>query len=327
MRHLKRLGDQMTVPIPADEDGLTGRECPNQECLGYFKVKFGTGLKGENLPCHCPYCGHTAGQDQFWTQDQLKYCTSVVTNRFARALQKDVREIDRELRRSSRGRFIQLRMEYKGRPHPIHYYHERQLETKITCEVCTLEYAIYGVFAYCPDCGTHNSLQILKKNLELAEKEIVLSSAEEDRDFAEYLISDALENAVSAFDGFGREVCAVHAVSASQPERAQNISFQNLARANNHVQNLFGFRLADGLKAGEWKFVCQCFQKRHLLAHKMGIIDQAYMDASGDAQAVIGHKVFITPDEVISFFDYLKQLGAYLVTQLSNVTNTGMGTS
>ena len=28
-------------------------------------------------------------------------------------------------------------------------------------------YAIYGVFSFCPDCGSHNSLRILRKNIEV----------------------------------------------------------------------------------------------------------------------------------------------------------------
>jgi hypothetical protein len=35
---------------------------------------------------------------------------------------------------------------------------------------CTLDYAIYGVFAFCPDCGAHNSLQMLQKNFKVIPK-------------------------------------------------------------------------------------------------------------------------------------------------------------
>jgi hypothetical protein len=57
IRHLKRLEEGIHIQIPSDEDGLVGRECPQSDCLVYFKIKLGTGLKGEGLPCHCPYCG------------------------------------------------------------------------------------------------------------------------------------------------------------------------------------------------------------------------------------------------------------------------------
>jgi hypothetical protein len=49
MSHLQRLGNQVNVPIDPDEDGYVGRECPVPECLGYFKVTLGTGIKG---PAH-----------------------------------------------------------------------------------------------------------------------------------------------------------------------------------------------------------------------------------------------------------------------------------
>jgi len=91
-------------------------------------------------------------------------------------------------------------------PHPISYYREKKLETEVVCDNCTLRYAIYGVFGWCPDCGTHNSFQILTKNLELAKKELALAEKAE-KDLAEHLIGDALENVVSAFDGFGRQLC------------------------------------------------------------------------------------------------------------------------
>ena len=53
MRNLRSMGNRISVSLPTDKDGLTSRECPN--CKDVFKVKFGTGLRGRNLPCHCPF--------------------------------------------------------------------------------------------------------------------------------------------------------------------------------------------------------------------------------------------------------------------------------
>ena len=77
MDHLRRLGNSISIPIPADEDAFTGRECPQPDCEGYFKIELGTGHKDEGLPCHCPYCGHSAGHDHFWTKEQIEYAKSV----------------------------------------------------------------------------------------------------------------------------------------------------------------------------------------------------------------------------------------------------------
>lgn len=314
MRHLSSIPKRMEIAIQADEDGLTGRECPVADCLGYFKIQFGTGLKGANLPCHCPYCGHTDGHDKFWTEAQIEYAKSVALNRITGAIIKDLKAL--EFNHRPRGAFgIGISMKVEGRPHPIRYYREKDLETMVVCENCTLRYAVYGVFAFCPDCGVHNSLQILKANLELAEKEIALA-ATVDKAMADYLIADALENAISAFDGFGRESCRVRASSATVPAKAENISFQNLTGARKNVQDLFGFDSSGGINVGDWDFACRCFQKRHLLAHRMGVVDESYVKATGDQSAVVGRKVPISSQEVTKLIDVLRDLGAWLVGQL-----------
>jgi hypothetical protein len=79
MRHLRQLGNQFSIPIPRDENGYLGRECP--ECERYFKITPGTGLTGDDLPCQCPYCGHSAPQDQFFTKAQIEYAKSVAINK------------------------------------------------------------------------------------------------------------------------------------------------------------------------------------------------------------------------------------------------------
>lgn len=309
IRHLKRLEEGIQIQMPSDEDGLVGRECPKPDCLGYFKIKFGTGLKGENLPCHCPYCGHTEGQDHFWTQDQLEYAQSIMVNEFSKALKADVQEWDRELRRSTRNSFIKLSMEYKGQSHPIYHYQEKQLETKVICDICTLEYAIYGLFAFCPDCDTHNSIQILKKNLELVTKLLALADGERETELADLLIVKALETAVSTFDGFGRAYCDAHADQVANPDQARKISFQNLAKARTTFQTIFSKDIAQSLTGEEWNFALRCFQKRHLFAHKMGIVDDAYVKMTVDPGAIVGRKIQVSLDEIRELVLLLIRMG------------------
>ena len=174
--NLRRLGNHVSIPIPKDEHGYLGRECPNQDCVGYFKIKPGTGLSGEDLPCHCPYCGHKGGQNTFWTSEQIEYAKSVAMRKMADAIFRDLKGL--EFNRPARGPFgIGLRLEIKqGRPVPIRHYRERLLETEVVCDGCTLHYAIYGLFGFCPDCRVHNSLQILSKNLDLVLKQLDLGN-------------------------------------------------------------------------------------------------------------------------------------------------------
>jgi len=315
-RNLKRLEDGIKISIPTDENGMIGRECPNLDCLGYFKIKPGTGLKGKNLPCHCPYCGHTTGHNHFWTHDQAEYINSGMKKEVSKALEADTHDWDGQLRQSTRNSFIKLSVKFNGHTHPIHYYREKQLETLVLCDDCILEYAIYGVFAFCPDCGTHNSLQILGKNIEMVEKEITLAGNTEDKELAERLVEDALENAVSAFDGFGRAVCTAFSSKATNPQQAQDISFQNIQNARARVSELFGFDFAAGIDSDKWDTIVRCFQKRHLLAHKMGVIDQEYIKKAKDPGAVVGRKIFIKPEEVRELTELLRIIGNNLSSTL-----------
>lgn len=322
MNNLRRLGNQMkmSVSIPADEDGFVGRECPVAECLGNFKIQPGTGLKGEHLPCHCPYCGHSDGQNKFFTPAQIKYAQSVAVNRVTNALLQDLKGLEFN-HQPSEGFGIGISLKVEGQPTPIHRYREKKLETIVVCEHCTLRYAIYGVFAFCPDCGEHNSLQILTKNLEVVEKLLTLTATLE-KEMAEQMVGNALEDAVSAFDGFGRELMRVYAGKSSNPERAQKQPFQNLASASDTVKQLFAFDLSTVVEKQDWDFALRCFQKRHLLAHKSGVIDDDYVRKTSDPTAIVGRKIVVIGDEVKRFVGIIKQLGTHFVAELQQNTKT-----
>jgi len=245
MKHLERLGNQFSISVPVDQDGLTARECPVDSCEGHFKIQLGTGLTGKNLPCYCPYCGHCAPHNQFFTKAQIEYAKSVVLNKVTGAILKDFKELEFE-HKPSGGFGIGMSMKVQGRPHPVRYYREKTLETDVTCEHCTLHYMIYGVFGYCPDCGVHNSLQILLKNLELIEKVLGFAEAQESA-VAETLVANALEDCVSSFDGFARETCRVFSHKSSEPTKAASLSFQNFERARERVLTLFNLDLSAAL--------------------------------------------------------------------------------
>ena len=305
MSHLETLGTQFSIPISADGEGYLGRECPVETCLGYFKITPGTGVKGP-APCYCPYCGHSGDHKTFFTREQIEYAKSVVMRKVSDAVRQDLKAL--EFDHKPQGMFgigISMKVQ-ESAPLPIRYYREKKLQTEVVCDNCTLRYAIYGVFGWCPDCGVHNSLQILSKNLELAQKELDLAKAA-DIELANHLIGDALENAVSAFDGFGREICA---------QKKVDIRFQNIVTARQKLQETFGFDFADSLDASDWDCACRVFQKRHLLAHKMGVADKDYLQKAKDSAAIIGHKITVSPDEVKSALGLIEKMGRRLFNGL-----------
>jgi hypothetical protein len=317
--NLDRLGNTMKIPIPPDKDGYIGRECPDPICLGYFKIKFGTGLKGEGLPCVCPYCGHTDSHDKFWTKEQIEYAQSVAMRNIDDAIRGDLESMEFEVKpQGPFGIGISMKLQ-PSNPLPIRYYREKKLETNITCDACTLAYSVYGLFAFCPDCGVHNSLQILLNNLDLVRKQLSLASTVEDPELTRHLIEDALENCVSSFDGFARESCRVRAGKSIDSTQAQTLSFQNLPRAATRLKTLFGIDYRSAVDTPDWDVAHIAFMKRHLLAHRAGVVDQQYQNETNDPEAHIGRRIVVSAKEVDLLTQTIESIGRALLSVLPMV--------
>jgi len=198
-----------------------------------------------------------------------------------------------------RNQLISIGITVKGKPTPITYYSEKELEEKVECKNCTLQYAIYGAFGYCPDCAEHNSQQIAEANFDLVIK--ILDLAKElPSDVKSKLIENGLEDCISAFDGFARERCR---------DRYPKLSFQNIYVAKQKLDES-GISIAEGLDSSEWDFVVNQFQKRHLLAHKMGVVDEEYIKKTSSHPEQLGKKVSITENDVMSLIGHLKVIVA-----------------
>jgi len=308
------MGSKLMITIPTDDGGFVGHECP--VCERYFKVKLGTGIQGP-APCYCAYCGHQGEASQFVTKNQIEFAKSA-------ALQYAHEEIFKMLKRHEGpiGRqdgFIKMSIKVTGGSTPaLFQYREQDLESELTCTACTLRYTIYGVFAFCPDCGQHNSEQILNKNLDTIEQMLALGDQQEEQ-LRQHIFEDALENAVSTFDGFGREYTRVLNLTASSGSAPQ--SFQNIANARERLIREHQLDMAAGILPGEWDSVVRGFQKRHLLAHSMGIVDDRYLAAAHDPQAVKGRKISIGKQEVQQLIESLRKTARVMVeTQIAPTT-------
>jgi hypothetical protein len=309
------MDDTFSITLPVDENGLTDRECPKPDCEGLFKIRIGTGIKDPSYDkCYCPYCSYIGKQSEFFTKEQVKFIESVFSRHVENILEKEFKKLKRKTHSSPKGSFVRLILEYKSSHHPIAYYAEKELETILVCENCTLEYAIYGKFAICPDCGEANSSQILNANLKLVEKLLGQVETQNDTSFRNYLIQNALEDVVSSFDSFGRN--SVSLATKNTPNANLSVSFQNIIKAKESIEKNFGFDFSSVLNTQDWKLVLICFQKRHLISHNDGVIDEAYISTTGDKSAIVGRKVSVTTDEV--------RMALCHVSTLANSLKTGL---
>ena len=94
------------------------------------------------------------------------------------------------------------------------------------------------------------------------------------------------------------------------------MSFQNLAGASKRFVDLFGIDLSTQVEPAEWRAAVVAFQKRHLIAHRMGVVDQNYVDKTGDSLAVVGRKIIVDADEVKRLLGTLNTLAARTAERL-----------
>ena len=94
------------------------------------------------------------------------------------------------------------------------------------------------------------------------------------------------------------------------------MSFQNLAGASRRFVDLFGIDLSTQVEPEEWRAAVVAFQKRHLIAHRMGVVDQNYVDKTGDSLAVVGRKIIVDADEVKRLLVTLNTLAARTTARL-----------
>lgn len=299
------MSDEINIPvnIPTDENGLIGREC--LECKQYFKLKPGTGLPTSH--CHCPYCEYEGDAETFWTPAQIEYAKSIAFNEVVdRVIKPSFDKLNnslKELERKTRNSFIQFKVKTQtdNLRLPIKYYDEMELETNVTCDSCGLKFAVYGVFARCPDCANLNAFLVFNKSIETTIKKLSIFTkpdipSEITEDSFKHIISDC----ISAFDALGKELIR------KKPElfhgKSKNL-FQNLFLLNEGIDDFIQQTHSD------YNFLLKMFQVRHLFEHNMGVVDHDFIRKVPGYSSLIGKKYKTDEKEIQNFIGGMKELG------------------
>jgi hypothetical protein len=76
----------------------------------------------------------------------------------------------------------------------------------------------------------------------------------------------------------------------------KSLSFQDLSKAQQRLLPT-GFNMSN--IASDWQSLARLFQKRHLIAHRLGVVDKKYILKTGDTSTIAGKRVVISGDEII----------------------------
>lgn len=329
LRQLERQ-TQVSVPISDDEEGYFDRECPSEECQFQFKVQ-GEDWKHKvrDEKVFCPFCGHTADSDQWWTQEQLSHAREAalaqIKTSLAGALRRDS---ERWNRRQPRHGFVSVTMKVDSHPRHVSLppAAAEPMRVKITCPACECRYAVIGAAYFCPACGYNAANQVfaltvtgIRQSLDALD---TVRAAIVDRDTAEstirLIVENGLQNAVTAFQ---RCAEALYAGLPSSPKARRN-AFQNLAEGEGLWKSATGKAYTDHLSADGLDHLNRAFQQRHLLAHTQGIVDQDYVKKTGDTRYRPGQRLVIRADGVREALNLIEKLIAGLQADVAAVTKS-----
>ncbi len=322
LRQLKHLeqGIKISVELPSDAEGYLDRQCPQQSCRVKFKVldeDWKARVKDEQA--FCPICCFDAPADEWNTDEQTDYikraAIAEAENRIHSALEEDARIFNR----NQRPGFIQLSMSVKPDSEPtiLPIDAAKAMRQKFVCEVCGCRYASLGVAFFCPACGHNSAISMFDQTVGISLKVVSMASsirntiaAAYDDDVAQNSVRDMIEGSlgrlVGAFQHFSERLFD-SLPGAAGIKRRKNV-FQNLSESSDLWRKAAGKGYDTILTLAEFQELEVLFQKRHLLAHRSGIVDQEYLDRSGDKSYVLGQRLVVQDSDIVRLAELLSKL-------------------
>lgn len=328
--NLDRLGKRISVDLKTDSRGFLDRRCPS--CGGFFKMRGSRPMIftpnatphrpriviGPTKMTFCPYCGTGQKSQSFATEQQVEYARQVVAAKAHEAIAKDLKEITSKWNRDLRQTPLLRGMTIGVKPTTIRripiFYPRVSLEEEIQCEACNTRFVVNRVYAYCPHCGIHNNWSIFASNIAYVGKQLAEHYEKADSaDIKRRILEDALENIVSAFDGWGRLEVERRGKRLQDTSTLERLSFQNLVGAEKKLDKAFRIKLSNLVPTEDWKSITQGFSKRHLIAHSNGVVDKKFLEEVPDSDERLGRRVSLGIDEVKAVAALVDKLARALV--------------
>jgi uncharacterized Zn finger protein (UPF0148 family) len=319
LSEVKKLEQGVRVPInlPLDDEGYFDRQCPSEECGANFKVLFEDWRdKVSDERVFCPICRFQTTADSWNTSEQVEYITAVARNHVQGIITSAMKEDARRFNRTQKPGFISLSLSVKpGRPQievPVSV--ADIMRQRFTCEACGCRYASVGLAYFCPSCG-HNSVlitfektldtvrQVMAKTSDMIRALETVVDKDTARDSVRNILEDSLLRLVGAFQYFADYSFNQKPGSASIKQR-KNV-FQNLTESSALWKTLTGKGYENLLSTPDFADLERLFQKRHLIAHRNGIVDQEYITKANDSSYTVGQRLVISEANVLRLADIL----------------------
>lgn len=306
------MRDVINIPVTveSDEKGYYDRECP--KCQYSFKVKLCDWEEKVSYDeVHCPMCGHVDASDKWFTQEQLDSITQIVQSAGLQIVQDAFRELERSTRHNKYIKFkTGKRISFVNTP----IGQSEEWETEIVCPNCGMGYSVRGAAFFCPNCGYNSATDTYKETLNSIKKMIdslpkikQLLEIQEGKDSAIDIGRSMLESTVDSTVAAFQKVAACIYKEKTNKESRQS-AFQSIKTGNDLFVDSFNRGYSDWLSQTELSLMNRFFNMRHIIEHNGGIVDQNYINRSGDTNYAVGQRIVVKENEVKKFIDITEKL-------------------
>ena len=321
----------ISIPLSLDEKGFIDRSCP--KCSYRFKVKASSWPESGTRGLHrtrtiayvfCPMCGHKAASDNWHTPEQIEAAKRIALEKATQQALSQVDKLFAQLSRTfSHNPFIKIeyRPSFSHRHINTRTPFDRALERNIVCSKCNASYAVVGSAFFCPVCGENtvvasfaSAMSNISKALDAlpAAKKVFEESDGVDfaKDQIRHLIERSVGDIISTFQSFALRLYEDLGGHGASPN-----DFQILDKGSALFERLTGKAYSEWVTADQLKFMSLMFQRRHLLEHNSGFVDQKYLDKTNDPGYKIGERIIVYVDEVRKLQAITLALGNGLLSQ------------
>lgn len=216
-----------------------------------------------------------------------------------------------------------MSLQYKGSTHfpaLVPLQAAEQMQLKITCDQCGARFAVVGSAFFCPKCGCSSAVRVFNDAMAKIEAKVrhldrvVEAVATQDKDAAELTRRSLLESGISdAVVAFQRVMEELYRAHPGTSDKVKANAFQRLDDGSDLWQAIGCPGYSDVLSAQELGRMRVLFQRRHLFAHREGIVDEQYVERSGDTRYAPGQRIIVRPEHVDELVVLVRKLvSAYL---------------
>ena len=305
MRPQREPAPMVPAFLPTDKTGLWGRRCPN--CNGYFRTD------GIREQMGCAYCGCHAPAAAFTTENQHEFLNA------QRRLWLTAFDGGKEV-------IIDLDTIASELPanRPVWTPSEHKQQFQFRCERCRTLTDILGEYALCPACRRRNNLAVVSAHLEALDAEFNSARSKlQDRHERERKWESLLPRYVSTWEAMANDLQKQLSLLPMTPKRRKelaSLSFQQAEEANQSLEEWFGIDFLMDLKEEDRRFLTRIFNRRHLLVHKAGRVDEEYLRKTGDESVKLHQRIRVRSTEIARLSKLLRLCSSRLFKGFESIS-------